>query len=69
MSKLTLPLLIAAFAGMSFPRTGGATNYSEHKKFDLSAPTQRVPSKCHSNLKERPHYSYRDNCWEFWHRN
>jgi hypothetical protein len=58
MSKLTLPLLIAAFAAMSFPRTSIATNYREYKKFDLSVPTERVPSRRHDNPKEHPNYYY-----------
>jgi hypothetical protein len=61
MSKLTLPLLIAAFAAMSFPRTGSATNYREYKKFDLSVPTERVPSRRHGNLKGHPNYYYDRN--------
>jgi hypothetical protein len=51
MSKLNRVLLIAAFA-VSLPRTSSATNYHEYKKFNLSGPTERVPSRCHANLKE-----------------
>jgi hypothetical protein len=69
MSKLILALLLAVFAVVNFSRAGGATNYREYKKFDLSAPTQRVPSKCRGNLKEHPYYYYRDKCWEFLRRN
>ena len=67
MSKLTLALLVAAFAVVSFPRTGGATNYHEYKKFNLSGPTERVPSRCHGNLKEHRNYYHCDTWWEFLH--
>ena len=39
MSKLTLALFLVAFA-VSFPRTCGATNYHEYKKFNLPVPTE-----------------------------
>jgi hypothetical protein len=65
MSNLILALLLAVFAVVNFPRTGGATNYHEYKKFDLSVPAERVPSRCHGNLKEHPnYYYYRDKWWD-----
>ena len=64
MSKLT-PALLLAFA-VSLPRTSGATNYHEYKKFDLSGPTERVPHRCHANLKEHRNHYYCDRWWEFW---
>ena len=67
MSKLALALLLAAIAVVSFPRTSGATNYHEYKKFNLSSPTEREPSRCHANLKERRNHSYCDKWWEFLH--
>ena len=67
MSKLALALLLAAFAVASFPRTSGATNYHEYKKFNLSGPTERVPSKCHTNPKEHRNYYHCDKSWEFLH--
>jgi hypothetical protein len=68
MSKLNRVLLIAAFA-VSLPRTISATNYHEYKKFNLSGPTERVPSRCHANLKEHRnyHYYYCDKWGEFPH--
>jgi hypothetical protein len=66
MSKLTRVLLMAAFA-MSLPQAGGATNYHEYKKFDVSGPTERVPSRCHTNLKERRNYHHCDKWREFLH--
>ena len=67
MSKLTRVLLMAAFA-VSLPRTSGATNYHEYKKFDVSGPTERVPSRCHRDLKEhRNHHYYCDKWREFLH--
>jgi hypothetical protein len=63
MSKLTLTLLMTAFA-MSLPRPSAATNYHEYKKFNVSGPTEKVPSRCHGDLKEhRNHPFYRDR-WE-----
>ena len=41
MSKPALALLLAAIAVVSFPRTSGATNYHEYKKFNLSGPSER----------------------------
>ena len=67
MSKPALALLLAAIAVVSFPRTSGATNYHEYKKFNLSGPTEREPSKCHANLKERRNCHYCDKWWEFLH--
>ena len=67
MSKPTLALLLAAFAVFSFPRSSGATNYHEYKKFKPSGPTERVPSGCHANLKERRNCHYCDKWWEFLH--
>ena len=68
MSKLNRVLLIAAFA-VSLPRTSSATNYHEYKKFNLTGPTERVPSRCHANLKERRDYYCFDRRWEFLHHN
>jgi hypothetical protein len=60
MSKLTLTLLMTAFA-MSVPRPSGATNYHEYKKFNVSGRTERVPSSRHGDLIEhRNHPFYRD---------
>ena len=44
-------------------------NYHEYKKFNLSGPTERVPSRCHANLKEHRnyHYYYCDKWGEFPH--
>ena len=68
MSKLTLALLFAAFAVVSFSRASGATNYHEYKKFDLHGPTESVPPRrCHPNLKDRRHHYHCDNWWEFLH--
>jgi hypothetical protein len=69
MSNLTRVLLMAAFA-VSLPRTSGATNYHEYKKFNVSGPTERVPSRCHGdlNLKEHRNYHYSCDKWrEFLH--
>ena len=66
MSKLTLALLLVAFA-VSLPRNCGATNYHEYKKFDPPVSTERVPSKCHANPKERWNCYYCDKRWEFLH--
>jgi hypothetical protein len=66
MSKLTRVLLMAALA-VSVPRTSGATNYHEYKKFDLSGPTEREPISCHANLKERRNYHHCDKRWNFLH--
>jgi hypothetical protein len=65
MSKLILALLLAAFAVVNFPSSSAATNYSEHKKFDQSAPTQRVPITWHGTPKQHPNYYCRDTWWEF----
>jgi hypothetical protein len=67
MSKLALALLLAAFAVASFPPTSGATNYHEYKKFNLSGPTDKEPSKCHASLKEHRKYYYCDKLREFLH--
>jgi hypothetical protein len=48
---------MAAFA-VSLPRTSGATNYHEYKKFNLSGPTEREPIRCHANLKERLNFHH-----------
>ena len=66
-SKPILALLFAAFAVVAFPRTSGATNYHEYKKFDLSGPTEKGPSRCHANLKERRNDHCCDKWWEFLH--
>jgi hypothetical protein len=66
MSKLTRVLLMAVFA-VSFPRTSGATNYHEYKKFNLSGLTEREPIRCHANLKERRNHHHCDKWWEFLH--
>ena len=66
-SKQILALLFAAFAFVAFPRTSIATNYHEYKKFDLSGPTEKEPSRCHGNLKERRNYYCCDKWWEFLH--
>ena len=67
MSKLTRVLLTAAFA-VSLPRTSGATNYHEYKKFDVSGSTERVPSRCQGVLKEHRNYHYHCDKWrEFLH--
>jgi hypothetical protein len=66
MSKPTLALLLVALA-MSLPRVSGATNYHEYKKFNLAGPTERVPSRCHANVKEYRNYYYCDKWWEFLH--
>jgi hypothetical protein len=69
MSKLILALLLAAFAVANLPRIGRATNYREYKKFDLTVPAERAPSKRHINLNERS-YHHRCAAWrEFLHRN
>ena len=49
MSKLTLALLLVAFA-VSFPRSVGATNYHEYKKFDppVSTGKSAVQMSCPS---------------------
>jgi hypothetical protein len=67
MSKLTLALLLTAFAVAGFPRTSGATNYQEYKKFDLSSSTERVPSRCHATKGHWNHH-HCDKWWEFLHR-
>ncbi len=67
MSKPALALLLAAIAVVSFPRTSGATNYHEYKKFNLSGPSEREPSRCHANLKEHRNYYHCDKWWEFLH--
>jgi hypothetical protein len=67
MSNLVLALLLAAFAVMNFPRASGATNYHEYKKFDLSGPAEKEPSRCHANLKERWNHHHCDKWWEFLH--
>ena len=64
MSKLTLALLVVAFA-LSFPRSVGATNYHEYKKFDPPVPTERVPCKCRVHPKERWN-CHCDKRWEFY---
>jgi hypothetical protein len=66
MTKLTDALLSFVFV-VSLSQTGHATNYREYKKFNLSDPTERVPSKCHAHLKERRNYYYCDKWWEFLH--
>jgi hypothetical protein len=60
MPKLILALLFAAFAVVIFSCDSGATNYSEQKKFDLSAPTDRVTSRRHDNLKVHSNCYYRN---------
>jgi hypothetical protein len=67
MSKLILALLLAAFAAVSFPRASGATNYREYKKFDLSDPIERIPSRRHGNLKECWNHHHCDKGWKFLH--
>jgi hypothetical protein len=62
MSKLTLTLLMTAFA-MSLPQPSGATNYHEYNKFNVSGPIERVPSSRHGDLKEHRNPFYR-NRWE-----
>jgi hypothetical protein len=62
MSKLTPVLLMTAFAA-SLPQTSGATNYHEYKKFDLSGPSERVPTRCHFDLKEHRHHHYYCDTW------
>ena len=66
MPKLTLALLLATLA-VSFPRNSGATNYHEYKKFDPPVSTERAPSRCHANLRERRNYYYCDKWREFLH--
>jgi hypothetical protein len=66
MSKLTRVLLMAALA-VSVPRTSGATNYHEYKKFNLSGPTEREPIRCHANLKEHRNFHHCDKWREFFH--
>ena len=68
MSKLTIALLLVVFA-VSFPRHCGATNYHEYRKFDPPVSSERVPSKCHANLKEPRDYYCFDRRWEFLHHN
>ena len=58
MSKLTLALLLVAFA-VSLPQHCGATNYHEYKKFDPPVPTERVPSKCHVQSERASELSLR----------
>ena len=65
MTKLTVALLSFVLV-VSLPQAGRATNYHEYKKFNLSGPTERVPSRCRAHLKERRNY-YCDNWWEFLH--
>ena len=64
MSNLILALLLAAFAVVNFPRASGATNYHE---INLSGATERVPSRCHANLKERWNHHHCDKWWKFLH--
>ena len=66
MTKLTIASLSFIFL-VSLPQAGEATNYHEYKKFDLSGPTERVPSRCHAHLKERRNYHHCDKSWEFLH--
>jgi hypothetical protein len=60
MAKPTFISLMVVFAA-SFPRS--ATNYSEHRKFDLSPPPERVPIARRGNLKRQRH----DNWCHSWH--
>lgn len=62
MAKLTFISLIVVFA-TSLPRISGATNYSEHRKFDFSFPPERVPIARRGNLKKQRH----DNWYHSWH--
>jgi hypothetical protein len=64
MSRLTLALLLTTIAVAGFPRIGGATNYHEYKKFDVSSPTERAPSRCHAQLKHHRNYHY--DCHKWW---
>jgi hypothetical protein len=59
MPKLMLALF-AAFAVVISSCDAGATNYSEQKKFDLSAPTERVTSRRHDHPKVHSNCYYRD---------
>jgi hypothetical protein len=53
---------MAAFA-MSLAPTSGATNYHEYKKFNASGPTERIPSRCHGDLKEYRNYHHHCDQW------
>jgi len=64
MSKLTLALLLVVFA-VSLPRSVGATNYHEYKKFDPPVSTGKAPCKCHVHPKERGNYRC-DKRWDFY---
>jgi hypothetical protein len=66
MSRLTLALLFTTIVVAGFPRNGAATNYREYKKFDVSSPIEKVPSRCHAKLKDHRNYHYHcDKWWEF----
>ncbi len=67
MSKLILALLLIAAVVASFPRAGGATNYHEYKKFNLSNPVEREPSRCLAYLKERWNHHHCEKWREFLH--
>ena len=60
-------VVVGRYCRRSFPRTSGATNYHEYKKFDPSGSSEREPSRCHANLKEHRNYYYCDKWWEFLH--
>jgi hypothetical protein len=51
MAKLSVALLSFIFV-VSLPQTGGATNYSEHKKFGPSSETGKVFRRAPAWLKE-----------------
>ena len=69
MPKQTLALLLVTFAVVSLPlpRNCGATNYHEYKKFDPPSSTEKVPSRCHANPRERRNYYYCDRWRDFLH--
>ena len=67
MPGLTLALLLAALAVVSFSRTSGATNYHEYKKFNLSGPVEQEPIRRHSNPREHRNYCHCDKWRDFLH--
>ena len=62
MSKLTLTWCLAAVVVAGFPRTSGATNYHEYKKF----PAEGQLSRCYVHPKERRYHYHCEKEWEFW---
>ena len=75
MSKLTLTWCLAAAVVAGLPRTSGATNYHEYKKFPAEGQSNwnsslpaRSLSRCHVHPKERRYHYHCENQWEFWHK-